>query len=88
MILDIINHSYGKDFVAPSVEFKGYMDGLRSFMFDKVYVNSKAKAEEGKAVDMIKFCMSIITETKINYLNRFWIWIASCRKKCAIIFRA
>lgn len=55
MILDIINHSYGKDFVAPSVEFKGYMDGLRSFMFDKVYVNSKAKAEEGKAVDMIKF---------------------------------
>ena len=55
MILDIINHSYGKDFVSPSDTFKVYMDGLRTFMFDKVYVNSKAKAEEGKAIDMIKF---------------------------------
>lgn len=55
MILDIINNSYGKNFVEPSPKFKEHIVGLRQFMFDTVYRSSVAKAEEGKAVDMIKF---------------------------------
>lgn len=55
MILDIINHSYGKNFVEPSPLFKENINGLRSFMFERVYNSSVAKAEEGKAVAMIKF---------------------------------
>lgn len=37
MILDIINNSYGKSDVAPTPECKVKMDGLRAFMFEKVY---------------------------------------------------
>ncbi len=55
MILDIINHSFGKKEISPSDEFIGYINGLREFLFDKVYFKSKAKEEENKAVDMIKF---------------------------------
>ncbi len=55
MILDIINHSYGKNEVSPSEEFVGYISGLREFLFENVYLKSRAKAEESKAVDMIKY---------------------------------
>ena len=55
MILDIINHSFGKKDVSPSKEFVEYIGGLREFLFDKVYYKSLAKAEESKAVDMIKY---------------------------------
>ncbi len=55
MILDIINHSFGKKEVSPSAEYKEYISGLREFLFEKVYRKSLAKAEESKAVDMIKF---------------------------------
>lgn len=55
MILDIIENSYGKDKVEPSPIFKENINGLRSFMFERVYNSPVAKAEEGKAVAMIKF---------------------------------
>ena len=55
MILDIINHSFGKKDVSPSPEFLEYINGLREFLFEKVYFNSPAKEEESKAIDMIKY---------------------------------
>ena len=55
MILDIINNSYLQNFVEPSPLFKEHINGLRSFMFERVYNSSVAKSEEGKAVKMIKF---------------------------------
>lgn len=55
MILDIINNSFGKQVIEPSPVFKENINGLRAFMFESVYNSSVAKAEEGKAVAMIKF---------------------------------
>ena len=55
MILDIIDFSFDKPFVRPSKKFEELIGGLRQFMFDNVYLSSEAKAEEQKAVDLIKF---------------------------------
>lgn len=55
MILDIIQNSYLKNFVEPSPVYKEHINSLRTFMFEQVYNSSVAKAEEGKAVGMIKF---------------------------------
>lgn len=49
MIVDIIENSYNKDKIMMSKEIdKNTMD-LRKFMFDKVYLNAKAKSEEEKS---------------------------------------
>lgn len=55
MIMDVIENSFGKNEVSPSPDFVTDIMGLREFLFDKVYRSSIAKAEEHKAVDMIKF---------------------------------
>lgn len=55
MILDIINNSFDKPYAKPSPAFEKEIMNLREFMFDNVYSSPIAKAEEHKAVDMIKF---------------------------------
>lgn len=55
MILDIINHSFGKKEISPSDGYLEYIGGLRNFLFENVYFKSRAKTEESKAVDMIKY---------------------------------
>lgn len=55
MIMDIVENSYGKNFVSPSDEAKENIAGLRAWMFENVYNSPVAKAEEHKAVDMIKY---------------------------------
>ncbi len=55
MITDVIDNSFGKAFVSPSPDFVTEINGLREFMFDRVYRSSIAKSEEGKAIEMIKF---------------------------------
>lgn len=61
MILDIINNSFDKPCVRPSEKFEKEIMGLRQFLFDNVYSSSIAKAEEHKAVDMIKFLYEYFT---------------------------
>lgn len=53
LIHDLISSSMGKNDIIMSVEIGGALTGLRSFMFETVYTNSAAKAEEGKAEYMI-----------------------------------
>jgi dGTPase len=53
MIKDIINESFGKNDVKMSKDIKYATDTLRSFMFEKVYIGSKAKLEEKKAQNII-----------------------------------
>ena len=55
MILDIIHHSFDQTFVRPSEGFVESIQGLRQFMFDRVYTSGEAKKEEQKAVDMIAY---------------------------------
>lgn len=54
MIVDIIKESTDKNDVSMSKDVKYATDKLRSFMFEKVYIGSKAKVEEKKAQNIIK----------------------------------
>lgn len=54
MIVDIINESMDKNDIVMSKDVKYATDMLRSFMFEKVYVGSKAKGEEKKAQNILR----------------------------------
>ena len=54
MIVNIIENSMDKDDVIMSKEYRKATDELRNFMFENVYIGSDAKAEEGKAEDLIR----------------------------------
>ncbi|MCR5594831.1 MAG: deoxyguanosinetriphosphate triphosphohydrolase [Lachnospiraceae bacterium] len=53
-IHDIITASTGKDEIKMSDTIGGAMMDMRSFMFERVYTNPVAKAEEGKAEALVK----------------------------------
>ncbi|MCH5252521.1 MAG: deoxyguanosinetriphosphate triphosphohydrolase [Lachnospiraceae bacterium] len=53
LIHDVISHSMEQNDIIMSPEKSEALQGLRKFMFDSVYINSAAKAEEGKAQYMI-----------------------------------
>ncbi len=55
LVTDVVEASATGETVRQSDEVGGAMAELERFMFDHVYLNSAAKAEEGKAEDMI--CM-------------------------------
>jgi dGTPase len=54
MIVNIIENSADKDNITMSADYKEATDALRSFLFQTVYIGSSAKAEEGKAENMIR----------------------------------
>ena len=54
MILDIVNHSEGKNDICMSEEVYQAMFGLRSFMFRHVYTDPETKKEEGKVEHIIE----------------------------------
>lgn len=53
MICNIVEHSYGKSEISMSDEFYQAMKKLRKFLFNKVYIGSKAKEQEEKAKTLI-----------------------------------
>lgn len=54
LIHDIVSNSNGKNDIIMSEHIEKAMKGLRSFMFQNVYTNPKAKGEENKAVELVK----------------------------------
>lgn len=50
---DIVKNSYGKPYVMQSEECATAMNKLREFMFEKVYLTDRARAEEVKADRML-----------------------------------
>ncbi|SHJ47140.1 dGTPase [Geosporobacter subterraneus DSM 17957] len=54
MIMDVIYQSQHQTMITQSQEKLFYIDKLRSFMFDNVYLNKKAKREEEKAQHIIQ----------------------------------
>ncbi len=63
MVLDLIDNSSGKSRISLSEDFQEATDGLRSFMFENVYVGSEAKREEIKAKHVVKFLYKYMVET-------------------------
>ncbi|MFA5525073.1 MAG: deoxyguanosinetriphosphate triphosphohydrolase [Tissierellales bacterium] len=62
MIKDVILNSFNKNQISMSEEIKFYTDKLRDFMFENVYLNNKAKGEEGKAMRIIKLLFKYYVE--------------------------
>jgi len=54
MVRDLIETSMGQPVIKMSSEIQGAMDKLRAFLFKRVYIGSRAKAEETKAKKMLK----------------------------------
>lgn len=54
MIMDIVENSQGKDMLSMSPLVQEAMDGLREFMFEKVYRDKWRAAEEERCVVLIK----------------------------------
>ncbi len=54
LVLDIVNSSAGKNDILMSAEVEEAMIRLRTFLFDHVYVGSKAKVEEKKVSGIIE----------------------------------
>lgn len=65
MIKDIIKNSEAQNEIIMSLEVQYATDKLRDFMFDRVYIGSKAKNEEKKAQNIIK-------ELYIYFNNNPW----------------
>lgn len=53
LVGDIVRESYGKPVVMQSEPYRKAMQDLRAFMFDAIYLNPRAKAEEAKSDRMI-----------------------------------
>ena len=53
-IHDIVTNSYGKNDICQSPEVAQAMKELRAFMFENVYQNKRAKAEEKKAENLVE----------------------------------
>lgn len=54
LIHDVITHSMDQPKIQMSPEVEGALKGLRKYMFEHVYKNSRAKGEETKAIHMIQ----------------------------------
>ncbi len=62
LIHDIVEHSEGRADILMSPEVEQAMSGLRKFMFDNVYTNPRAKADEKKAQNMLEHLFSFYME--------------------------
>ena len=77
MVRGIIDYSLNQPKVDMSPRVKEAVTGLRSFMFSHLYLQSEAKAEEGKAQDLLKSLYHYYTEhdTELprEYVEAVWI---------------
>jgi len=55
MVTDVIKNSMGKNIISMSEDVLKATFGLREFLFQNVYIGSKAKKEEEKARNMLEF---------------------------------
>ncbi len=76
LIHDIVKNSENKDDIVMSEEKYQALVRLRKYMFDHVYINSVAKAEEGKAERMIgqlfEYYMENIDALPEEYTRMIW----------------
>lgn len=63
MVNDVINNSLGKSSIKMSTQIRKATELLRSFMFERVYLDSKAKSEDEKAMHLLETLFKY-------YLNR------------------
>ena len=78
MVHGIIDYSIDKPQVEMAPRIKDAITGLRSFMFNHVYLHSIAKSEEGKAQDLLRtlYGYYIVHDQELphEYVEAVWIY--------------
>jgi dGTPase len=62
LVKDMVEESRGSDHIRLSPRVTAALDELRAFLFDRVYIGSVAKEEEGKAVTMLRSLFAFYLE--------------------------
>lgn len=84
MIKDVIDCSRDKNVIKRSEEVLLYSDKLRSFMFEAVYYNKKAKKEEDKAKKLIELLFKYYNENFQSIPDEYRL--LECSKEDIITF--
>lgn len=71
MVTDIVNSSSGKNIISMSDDVYKAMWDLRQFMFDRVYLASRAKQEEIKAGSIVKWLYFYFMENTLELPEEF-----------------
>lgn len=90
LIHDMISNSMDKNDIILSETVSEALNGLRTFMFENVYVNSIAKTEEGKARYVIRqlygYYIEHLNEMPEEYINRIEVkGVSKARAVCDFI---
>ena len=85
MIHDIVMNSEGKDTICMSERTEWAMKSLRSYMFEHVYLNSKAKGEEVRAESMIRQLFTHYYENPGELPEEYLSMIASGEKTETVV---
>lgn len=78
MVFDIIEQSKGKNIISMSDDIYKAMWDLRQFMFDRVYLASRAKTEEVKAGSVIKWLYYYFLENTLELPEEFKNMLLRC----------
>ncbi len=78
IIHDVVTSSEGKADVVMSDEASWAMKGLRTFMFENVYMNAVVKSQEQKAENLIAYLFEYYMK-RIEKLPREFLWIGEKR---------
>lgn len=54
MVTDIVEYSTGKNDIIMSLQIYQAMENLKAFLFRRVYIDSRAKEEENKAIELLR----------------------------------
>ena len=54
LLTDLVSKSESNDEIALSEEVLGALEGLRQFLFDRVYLRQQARAEQTKAIELVR----------------------------------
>ncbi|MEG1609524.1 MAG: deoxyguanosinetriphosphate triphosphohydrolase, partial [Clostridia bacterium] len=72
LILDLVQNSFGQNFIKQTPTFQAATEKLHKFMFDAVYLNDKAKHEKGKAKDMLAMVYNYYLKN-LDQLPEFYV---------------
>ncbi len=81
MIRDIIGNSLDKPQIIMSPDMEKAMQGLRGWMFDNVYTGGLAKAEEGKAQQLIQALYEYYMDHADQMPAEYWQMFESGKEK-------
>jgi dGTPase len=66
LVLDIINNSYGKNYIAFSKDVFNALDKLREWNYNNIYNSPKKMSEDSKIKDMFNYVLNALAEEKLS----------------------